>query len=128
MDQNSIQLPSDLYDAVRRRAVAQQKSPDALVTEWVAEQLETVESDELEDGFEAEAAAFDLLRDSLLEQFGGQYVAVYQGKVVASGRDPFALLRQVHQEFGPVPCYIDLVKPDNSIRKVRIPSAWMVRS
>lgn len=83
-----------------------------------------VETDELEDGFEAEAAAFDLLKASLLEQFGGQYVAVYQGKVVASGRDRFALLRQVHQEFGPVPCYIDLVKSDSSIRKVRIPSVW----
>jgi hypothetical protein len=63
----------------------------------------------------------------LLEQFDGQYVAIYQGKVVASGRDRFELLRQVHQEFGPVPCYIDLVEPDSSIRKVRVPSVWVVK-
>jgi hypothetical protein len=128
MNQNMIQLPSELYDVVRQRAAAQQKSPDSLVSEWVAEQLDTTEADEAEAGFEAEAAAFDRLRSSLLEQFKGQYVAVYQGKVVASGGDRFELLRQVHQEFGPIPCYIDLVEPDSSIRKVRIPSVWVVRS
>lgn len=128
MNQNMIQLPSELYDAVRQRAAAQQKSPDSLVSEWVAEQLDTTEADEAEAGFEAEATAFDRLRSSLLEQFKGQYVAVYQGKVVASGGDRFELLRQVHQEFGPIPCYIDLVEPDSSIRKVRIPSVWVVRS
>ena len=128
MNQNMIQLPSELYDAVRQRADAQHKSPDSLVSEWVAEQLDTAEADEAEAGFEAEAAAFDRLRSSLLEQFKRQYVAVYQGKVVASGGDRFELLRQVHQEFGPIPCYIDLVEPDSSIRKVRIPSVWVVRS
>jgi hypothetical protein len=128
MNQNMIQLPSELYDVVRQRAAAQQKSPDSLVSEWVAEQLDTTEADEAEAGFEAEATAFDRLRSSLLEQFKRQYVAVYQGKVVASGGDRFELLRQVHQEFGPIPCYIDLVEPDSSIRKVRIPSVWVVRS
>jgi hypothetical protein len=123
-----IQLPSELYDAVRQRADVLHKSPDSLVSEWVAEQLDTAEADEAEAGFEAEAAAFDRLRSSLLEQFDGQYVAIYQGKVVASGRDRFELLRQVHQEFGPVPCYIDLVEPDSSIRKVRVPSVWVVKS
>lgn len=128
MNQNMIQLPPDLYEAVRRRAAAQQKSPDSLVSEWVSEQLDTAEADEAEAAFEAEAAAFDRIKSSLLEQFGGQYVAVYQGKVVASGHDRFELLRQVHQQYGPVPCYIDLVEPDSSIRKVRIPSVWVVRS
>jgi hypothetical protein len=127
MNQNMIQLPSELYDAVRQRADVLHKSPDSLVSEWVAEQLDTAEADEAEAGFEAEAAAFDRLRSSLLEQFDGQYVAIYQGKVVASGRDRFELLRQVHQEFGPVPCYIDLVEPDSSIRKVRVPSVWVVK-
>lgn len=128
MNQNMIQLPPELYNALRRRAAAQQKSPDSLVSEWVSEQLDTAEADEAEAAFEAEAAAFDRIKPSLLEQFGGQYVAVYQGKVVASGPDQFELLRQVHQQYGPVPCYIDLVEPGSSIRKVRIPSVWMIRS
>ena len=128
MNHNMIQLPQELYDGVRRQAAAQQKSPDSLVTEWVAEQLDMAEADEAEAAFTAEAAAFDRLKPSLLEQFEGQYVAVYQGKVVASGHNRFELLRQVHQKFGPVPCYIDLVKADSSIRKVRIPSVWVARS
>jgi hypothetical protein len=128
MRQNIIQLPPELYDAVSRRAAAQKKSPDSLVVEWVAEQLDTAEADEAEAAFEAEAAAFDRLRASLLEQFQGQYVAVYGGKVVANGDDRFELLREVHQKFGPVACYIDLVEADSSIRKVRIPSVWVVGS
>lgn len=128
MNHNMIQLPPELYDGVRRQAAAQQKSPDSLVTEWVAEQLDMAEADEAEAAFEAEAAAFDRLRLSLLAQFEGKYVAVYQGKVVASGDNRFELLRQVHQKFGPVPCYIDRIKADSSIRKVRVPSVWVARS
>ena len=32
--QNTIQLPPDLYNAVRKKAVAQQKTTDALIIEW----------------------------------------------------------------------------------------------
>jgi hypothetical protein len=128
MNQNTIQLPPNLYDAVRQQAAAQHKSPDSLVGEWVSEQLEMVEADEAAAAFEAEAAAFDRIKASLLAQFNGQYVAIYQGKVVASGPDRFELLRQVHQQFGPVPCYIDLIAPGHSIRRVRIPSVWVVKT
>jgi hypothetical protein len=32
---NTIQLPEEIYNAVREQAVKQQKTPDALVTEWL---------------------------------------------------------------------------------------------
>ncbi len=127
MNQFTIQLPAELYDAVRQRAAKQQTSPDSLVAEWVSEQLDTTEADEALAAFEGEAAAFDRLKPSLLDQFDGQYVAVYQGRVVAHGADRFDLLRQVHQTFGPVACYIDLVESGSSIRKVRVPSVWVVK-
>lgn len=40
MRQNTIQLPPNLYEVLRRKAAAQQKSPDSLVVEWLAPHLE----------------------------------------------------------------------------------------
>jgi hypothetical protein len=73
-----------------------------------------------------EMNAFERLRPELLKQYPGQYVGIYQERVVGTGEDQFALLKQVYAEFGQVICYID--KPDRSlIRKARIPSTWIVR-
>jgi hypothetical protein len=32
---NTIQLPEEVYNAVRERAAREQKTPDTLVTEWL---------------------------------------------------------------------------------------------
>jgi hypothetical protein len=39
MAQNVIQLPEDIYKAILKQASKQQKTPDNLVTEWVASYL-----------------------------------------------------------------------------------------
>ncbi len=124
--QNTIQLPSDLYDAVNKRATAQQKTTDDLVIEWVAEHLNEPEADKIEQSFAREIAAFEQQRAELLKQYAGKYVAIYQGKVVASGDDKLALLDQVRQQYGNVVCYIEKVTPD-SPRTVRMPSVHVIR-
>jgi hypothetical protein len=126
MSQNTIQLPSNLYDAVRRQAAAQHKPPDSLVGEWVSEQLDIVEADEAAAAFEAEAAAFEQMKPALLEQYTGQYVAIYQGQVVAVGDNRLALVKEVYHQFGEVPCYVDQVTSEPP-RRVRIPSVWKVK-
>lgn len=129
MAQNTIHLPREIYDAVRRQAAAQQKTPDMLVTEWVSAHLETgnrVTNDELT-AFEQEIAAFEALKPALLEQYRGQYVAIYQGEVVASGERKLDVSRQVRESHGPVIYYVELVAED-APRKVRIPSVWAVRA
>ena len=124
--QNVIQLPQDLYDAVHKKAVAQQKTTDDLVIEWVAEHLDEPETDEIEQSFVREIAAFERQRGDLLKQYAGKYVAIYQGKVVASGEEKLALLDQVRQQYGNIVCYIEKVTP-NSPRTVRMPSVHIVR-
>ncbi|MFQ5420824.1 MAG: hypothetical protein ACE5EY_10745, partial [Anaerolineae bacterium] len=52
--QNTIQLPQDLYDAVRKKASVQQKTTDALVIEWVSEHLDESETSEINQAFEQE--------------------------------------------------------------------------
>lgn len=125
--QNMIQLPQDLYDAVRKKAAAQQKTTDALVTEWVSEHLDESETSEITQAFEQEVAAFEQMRADLLTQYAGQFVAIYQGKVVASGSEKLALLDKVREQYGNVVCYIEKVAPD-SPRTVRMPSIRVARS
>ncbi len=125
--QNTIQLPQDLYDAVRKKAAAQQKTTDALVTEWVSEHLDESETSEMTQAFEQEVAAFDQMRTDLLTQYAGQFVAIYQGKVVANGSEKLALLDKVREQYGNVVCYVEKVAPD-SPRTVRMPSVRVARS
>ena len=124
--QNMVKLPQDLYDAVRKKAAAQQKTTDDLVTEWVSEHLDESETNEVTQAFEREVAAFEQLRPALLKQYAGKYVAIYQGEVIASGDEKLALLDQVRERFGQVVCYIEKVAAD-SPRTVRMPSVRVVR-
>jgi hypothetical protein len=125
--QNIVQLPQDLYEAVRKKAVAQHKTTDALVIEWVSEYLGESETSAIIEAFEQEVAAFEQLKVTLLQQYAGKFVAIYQGKVVASGNEKLTLLDRVREEFGNVVCYIEQVTPD-APRTVRIPSVRVVRS
>jgi hypothetical protein len=128
MAQNVIELPQEIYEAVRRRAVAERKTADMLVTEWVAAQLgdKSRDEDARQIAFKREIAAFEALKPTLLEQYAGQYVAIYQGKVVASGDNKLEVSRQVREQQGLVNYYVELVSPD-SPRTVRIPSVWITR-
>ncbi|MEI2698767.1 MAG: DUF5678 domain-containing protein [Microthrixaceae bacterium] len=125
--QNTIQLPQEMYETVRRKALAQRKTTDDLVIEWVAEHLEEPTTDENTQALDREVAAYEQLKPALLEQYAGQYVAIYQGQVVASGTDKLALVDQVRQRLGNVICYVEKVS-EGSPRTVRMPSFRVVRS
>lgn len=125
--QNMVKLPQDLYDAVRKKATAQQKTADDLVTEWVSEHLDESETSEIILAFEQEIAAFERLKPTLVKQYPGQFVAIYQGEVIATGDEKLALLEQVREQFGNIVCYIEKASPD-SPRTVRMPSIRIARS
>ncbi|MCB0033462.1 MAG: hypothetical protein KDE51_05575 [Anaerolineales bacterium] len=71
--------------------------------------------------FEKEIAAFEQMKPTLFTQYADQYVAIYQGEVVAYGREKLPLLDEVRERFGLVVCYIGQVT-HNEHRTVRIPS------
>jgi len=58
--------------------------------------------DSLEERLAAEDAAFRRLRPSLVKRYKGQYVALYQGRVVGHGSDDVALVRRVFDRLGDV--------------------------
>jgi hypothetical protein len=76
--------------------------------------------------FAKEVAAFERMKPELIEKYGGQYVAIYQERLVGHGEDKWALLDRVIEQFGEVPCYIEKAEP-NTPRRVRIPTVWIVR-
>jgi hypothetical protein len=78
MTQAAIQLPGDLYEAVRRRATAQKTTPEALVVEWVSAQVAPDEAQERKAALEREMVAFERMKPELLKQHAGRYVGVYQ--------------------------------------------------
>jgi hypothetical protein len=129
MRQNTIQLPPNLYEALRRKAAAQQKSPDSLVVEWLAPYLEAdgERSRDVIPAFEREVAAFEALKPSLLAQYEGQFVAIYREEVVASGSDKLALSRKVREMYGAVIYYIEKVTAETP-RTVRMPSVWTAKA
>ena len=120
---NTIQLPQDLYEAVRQKALAQQKTTEDLVIEWVSAHLDEAAYDDMTQAFEQEVAAFERLKTTLLAQYAGQYVAIYQGEVVGAGEDRLTLVKEVYRRFGEVPCYIEQVSSE-PLRRVRITSVW----
>lgn len=124
----TIELPQELYDAVRRQAAVQQKSPDTLVVEWVSAHLEASATDRDEGRHEIqnEIDAFERLKPTLLEQYPGQYVALRKGEVVASGNEKLAVSRRAREHYGPGGYYVALVTPGEP-RIVRMLSPRVVR-
>ena len=124
--QQTIRLPQDLYEAVSERAKSQQKTANALVVEWLSEKIDESEMGQANEAFEQEAAAFESLKPSLLAQYLGQYVAIYQGQVVGSGDNRLTLVKEIYSRFGEVPCYVGKVS-DKPPRRVRLPSVWKAK-
>lgn len=58
-----------------------------------------------------EYQAFQRMLPDLVRTYLGKYVAVYQGRVVASGDRPATVEQDVRAEYGDVPAYIGVVFP-----------------
>ena len=76
--------------------------------------------------FETELAHFERLKPQLLQQYPGRFVAIYQGEVVAVGDNKMDVLAMAEETIGNVPFCVSQVTADGP-RRVRIPSAWVVR-
>jgi hypothetical protein len=59
--------------------------------------------------FEAERRSFRAMREQLLDRHEGEYVAVYQGRVVDHDKDKLQLGLRAYRQFGYKPIYVQLV-------------------
>lgn len=76
--------------------------------------------------WEREYRAFQRLLPELLKTHRGRYVAIHEERVVESGDDLIALIKQVHAQYGYVPIHVDRVTEQPS-PPVRIPHHQLYR-
>jgi len=70
------------------------------------------------EAFEREQQAFERLKPELLQTHRGQWVAIYQGKVVEAGQDRSQVLDSVYDRLGYVPVYVQQVEERPRIYKL----------
>ncbi|HRQ41375.1 MAG TPA: DUF5678 domain-containing protein [Chloroflexota bacterium] len=121
MSEIILELPPELLKTIERQASANEKSVSEYVVSLLNERIPTLPEENQADSFNREVAAFAHLKPMLLNQYGGEFVAIYQGQVIGHGEDEVALFRQVLAQYGPVSCYIEKVVPETP-RRARMPS------
>ncbi|MBI3762110.1 MAG: hypothetical protein HY260_09650 [Chloroflexi bacterium] len=82
-----LKLPPDLETEISETA----KSDDVAVDDLVTKALRQFLDIHWQERFEAEARAYEAMRESLLKEYADKFVAVYKGKVIDSDVDKCAL-------------------------------------
>lgn len=75
---------------------------------WLREDIE-------EAPFWKEVSAFNQLPQTMIDEFYGRYVAVYQGNIVDSDTDEGELALRFYRTFGYVPVYIHKVGTEDGL-------------
>jgi hypothetical protein len=83
------------------------------------------EPEPAEEHLAAQERAFYKMRARLLERYQGQFVALYQGRVVGHGKSDEELARQMFEKFGDAPFFIQRVEKEPTVYEV--PSPEVVR-
>jgi hypothetical protein len=78
-----------------------------------------------EEPLAAEERAYGKKRARLLKRYQGQFVALYQGRVVGHGPNDEDLARQMFEKFGDAPFFIQRVEKEPTVYEV--PSPEVVR-
>ena len=79
-----------------------------------------------EEPLAAEERAYGKKRARLLQRYQGQFVALYQGRVVGHGPNDEDLARQMFEKFGDAPFFIQKVEKEPTVF-YEVPSPEVVR-
>lgn len=74
-----------------------------------AVELDSPDAEEMSAQFESEKKTFWAMKEQLLDRYEGEYVAVYEGKVVDHDKDKLTLGLRVYGNHGYKPIYVQLV-------------------
>ncbi len=74
-----------------------------------------------EEPWAIEERVFRQKRAHLLRRYAGQFVALYQGRVVGHGVDDEALAQRMFECLGDVPFYIAKVEPEPTVYELPSP-------
>ncbi|MCS4541716.1 MAG: DUF5678 domain-containing protein [Euryarchaeota archaeon] len=67
--------------------------------------------------FDADEAAYWSMREELLKEFKGKWVAVHNRKVVASGNNQSEVIKSAYEVLGKSPFYLNCVGEEDKVGK-----------
>jgi predicted transcriptional regulator len=91
----TLSVPEDLYQRVERVASTMQRNVIDVMVETIAAAFTPYPEDPQRAAMEAEISAYEAMHTELLKAYLGQYVAIYQGKLVDFDGDPVALHQRI---------------------------------
>ena len=97
--QITLSLSEAAYNNVKQLARATQRPVEVLIAEAVAQPFPRLYTHPGRPAMEREMAAFETMFPELLVRYGGQFVAVYGGRLVDHDTDPTALVKRVGKKY-----------------------------
>lgn len=95
LKQITLSLPENIYYQVQRAAMSSQRNIADVLVDTISSKFTPYPIHPNRAAMKKEIAAYQAMHTKLVEQYLGEYVALYQGEVVAHNVDPVALHRHV---------------------------------
>lgn len=96
----TLKIPQSLYTRAQQLAQArQQPIADVLTAAIDLVEAQQTEANEDEQRIAREERAYEAMRDELISQYAGQYVAIYNGLLIDHDPSEIALLQRLNQDY-----------------------------
>lgn len=110
--QVTISIPKPLYQRVRMLAAAQnQPVDDVLETAVTLAEAAIIPGMTQTAAMGQEEATYRAMHSELMTHYRGEYVAIYQGKLIDHDRDELALLKRLNKSYPDQVVLMKQVKP-----------------
>lgn len=95
----TLTIPTELYERIERLAAVREESVAYVLEEALALVENRSRDWEVSEAMRREEAAYRAMHAELYEKYAGQYVAVFQGKLVDVDPDEMALYFRIDERF-----------------------------
>jgi hypothetical protein len=97
--QITLSLPEDVYRQVQQVAMTKQSNVTDVLLDTISDTFAPYPANPNRAAMKKEIAAYKTIHAELVKKYLGQYVALYQGKLVAHDADPVALHRRITAKY-----------------------------
>lgn len=95
----TLPLPEEMYRQLQQLATETQRNVVDVLLEAVSKQFPTYPVNPNREAMKKEIAAYEKMHTDLAQKYLGEYVAIYQGKLVDHDPDPVALHQKLTAKY-----------------------------
>ncbi len=95
----TLSVPEDIYQRVELVASATHRKVMDVMVDTITAAFTPYPENLQRGAMKTEIAAYEAMHAELAKQFLGQYVAIYQGKLIDHDVDPFALHQRIVEQY-----------------------------